>query len=117
MVEDKAKKPKQRKKRVSKKAKPSVTKKVINLFEGLKVKSETGSLVAVRECLSPVDQFVFDRCVEGLSTLKAVSSWVGLMKMLNDLNDKADIANVETEIIVDWDESATGGVEFNTVAG
>ena len=106
-------KPKPKAKRKLKKSES----KVIELFSGLKTKTETNDLSVIRKCLSPVDQFVFDRCIEGLSTLKAVSSWVGLMKMLNELNDKAEIANVETETLVDWDVSATEGIEFKTSAG
>jgi len=57
--------------------------------------------------LNAVRRFMWDKCMEGLNSQKAMAKWPELMKKLEELVAYVEITDASTELVLDFDVVAT----------
>jgi hypothetical protein len=93
-------------KKTTRKRKSTAERKVIKIAEKLETIAVSG-MDEIRSKLDVIDQYIWDKAIEGLSSPKATGKWPDFMNTLTLLGNKVKVASEESEIELDWDTCAT----------
>ena len=93
---------------MAKRGRPQKKAKITKIHPDIELDSDEGKDLAwYRDRLNSVQGHVWDKCMEGLDNTKAMGKWPELMKIIQDLAALVDIADNDTELILDFDVVAT----------